>query len=722
MDIHASKQEREGIVPKQVLTRRRSWTARIAVLAVVFSIVAVALPASAHSVAISTAVSCPSNTPNAGFTDIGAFGADVQLAINCLAAFDITQGTTATTYSPNGTVLRWQMALFLVRQAADHGIVIPAPTSQGFTDIAGLPQATQDAINQIAQLGISKGTTTTTFSPNDVVTRWQMALFLRRLAASAGITVTDDPAHNQFGDIGAFSAEIQAAINFLADGHIALGTGGSNFSPNDPVFRWAMALFLTRVLAADGVVQPSTLVTVTPTASASQGAGTARTFQATFKNSDGTNYTGRVGVQLVEAVSGAPVYNDQVESVIIEAFTDSLTALGVATVTGVAGTDGSITFTIRHQTGAGETDEDTIPVVWQDTDLDGTYESTGNFPPNEPFGLGGLTDFVQGAQAEAPAGPFVPPVTVTETTKASDVFEATGLPCTVAAGCSYFYDSNDIFTVGGAAATLQAFEDALSVNDTLTGTYDPDVADQSTFNLTNAAATFDVTDPGTEAPNAGPSGADADVSVDAGSYAIKGTGQPGATANIRSDVDGDGLQDAGDNIIASATVDPDGNWTVTVPLVQGAANEFLATQTVSAVESAPALNVATINEAASAGATFTTTSLLVSNANTILDPGDTIRIDFSENLAGVDGSDTITVVDVDGSTATITRGLNSTWTVQAPGDILDIAITAVLPASGGTTGGINNTATVSAVGGFTDDDGEAINTTSNPAGRTFTIA
>ena len=81
-----------------------------------------------------------------------------QLAINCLKAFGITTGTTATTYSPNDVVARWQMALFLVRQAADHGIAIPAAAPQGYTDIGGLPQATQDAINQITQLGIAKGT------------------------------------------------------------------------------------------------------------------------------------------------------------------------------------------------------------------------------------------------------------------------------------------------------------------------------------------------------------------------------------------------------------------------------------------------------------------------------------------------------------------------------------------------------------------------------------
>lgn len=690
-------------MPKQVLTRRRSWTARIAVLAVVLSIFAVALPASAHSVAISTAVSCPSSTPNAGFTDIGAFGADVQLAINCLKAFGITTGTTATTYSPNDTVARWQMALFLVRQARAHGITVPAAASQGYTDISGLPQATQDAINQVTQLGISKGTTSSTFSPNDGVTRWQMALFLHRLAVRAGITVTDDPAHNQFTDISAYTAEIQAAINFLADGHIALGVGGSIYDGNSFVTRWQMALFLTRVLAADGIVQPSSLVAVTPTASASQGVGTARTYVATFKNSDGSAYTGRVGIQLVEASdAGAPIYNDVADFVNIESVSDALTISGTGeTATGVAGSDGSVTFTIRH---AG-TGEDTIPVVWEDLDLDGTYETSGNVAPTEPFGLGGETDFAAGAAAEAPAGAMV--VTVTKTTKASDVFEGTGAPC-LAPPCSFFYDSGDIFTVGGAAASLQAFEDALSIGDTLTGTYDPDTADQSTFNLTDNSATVTVTDPA------------AATTVDAASYAIKGTADPGATIRIRQDVDGDGALDPGENVIATGTADADGNWTVSAPLAQGVANEFLASQIPSgSVTESAVVDVPTITEGASAGATFTSSvgaNVAPSVAGT-LSPNDTITITFSENLSGVGSGDTITVLDIDNSTGTITNGTNATFAVA--GNVLTVTITGVVPTVGG-TGGIQTQATVTAVGGFTDDDGEAINVTSNAAGRTFT--
>ena len=691
-----SNQEREGLVPKQVLTSKRSWIARIAVLAVAFSLVAVALPASAHSVPIDTAVSCPSSTPSAGFTDISAFDATTQLAINCLAAFDITQGTTATTYSPNDTVKRWQMALFLIRQAADHGLVVPAPVNQGFTDIGTLPQATQDAINQIAQLGISKGTTTTTFSPNDDVARWQMALFLSRLAKAAGVTVVDDPLHNQFGDIGAFSAETQAAINFLADGHIALGTGTSNFSPNEAVFRWSMALFLTRVLAADGIIQPGSRVSVSPTTQADLALGLARTYVATFKNVDGSAYTGSFGVQLVEASSGLPVYNDVADFVMIEASTDTPVGIGTATITGTAGTDGIVTFTIRN---FGATGEDTIPVAWIDSDNDGTYETAGNVSPTEPFGLGGVANFVAGAPAEGANGTLVANL-VASTIKASDSFVVGtgGLSCP-AGPCTLFYDAtNDIFSVDGVAATLADFEAALSAGDTVSGTYASNPDNQSTFNLTDAIAALTVTDPA------------APTSVDAASYAIKGTADPGAAVRIHQDLNNNGLIDAGEGIVATGTATEDGAWTVTTPLTQNAANNFVATQIpVGGVASLP-VDVPTITEAVSAGATLTSTTGANGGVAGVLDPGDTITIVFSENLSGVGGNDTISLADSDGTTVTLTNGTNATFT-NAVANTLVVTITAAVPGTGGTTGGIQPIATVTAVTGFTDDDGEAINVT-----------
>jgi hypothetical protein len=110
-----------------------------------------------------------------GFTDIGALPVSTQVAINQVKQFAITSGTTATTFSPNDVVTRWQMALFLVRFVYAFGAGIPDGSAQGFTDIGSLSAEAQTAINQAKQLGITSGTSATTYSPNAPVTREQMA-------------------------------------------------------------------------------------------------------------------------------------------------------------------------------------------------------------------------------------------------------------------------------------------------------------------------------------------------------------------------------------------------------------------------------------------------------------------------------------------------------------------------------------------------------------------
>jgi len=687
-------------VPKQVLTRRRSWTARIVVLAVAFSLIAVALPASAHSIAIDTTVSCPSTTPSAGFTDISAFGTDVQLAINCLAAFDITLGTTATTYSPNDVVLRWQMALFLVRQAAVHGIAVPAPLPQGYTDIATLPLATQDAINQVTQLGISKGTSTTTFSPNDGVTRWQMALFLRRLAGLVGITVTDDPAHNQFTDIGAYSAEIQAAINFLADAHIALGTGGSLFSGNEFVTRWQMALFLTRVLAADGIAQPQVLVTVTPTDDVTLATGNARAYTATFKNPDGTPYTGAVGLALFEEVGGVVQYDFvPPPTATFESVSDGLIITGT-TAEGFPGTDGIVTFLVRDIADVTET---IVPVAYEDINNDNDPEITGNNPPAEAYGVGGAVTFTAGPLAECIGGAFTDDVSAVD--KPNDRFE------TLVGTCSINYDSNDILLIGGVATDLATFEAALNVGDTVTGTYEPATGDQSTIDISN-----DV-DPALTITNPA-----APVTVDALTYTITGTGIVGYTVRIYNDVDNDGVVDG--PVAATTIVAADGTWSATVNLTQNAANNFLAAQRSTPTGTDGALvDVPTITEGASSAPTLLSTvgANVAPSAVGTLSPNDTITITFSEAVADT-GANSLTVLDVDGTTATLTCGSNVTCVLSADGLTLTVTITNVLVTSGGTTGGINTQADITSITGYTAvDDGAAINVAGSGGGRTFTF-
>jgi hypothetical protein len=701
-------------VPKSVLTRKRSWIARFAVLAVVFSLLAVALPASAHSVAIDTSTPCPAGTPSAGFTDIGGFDATTQLAINCLFAFGITVGTSATTYSPNDTTTRWQMALFLVRQAADHGLTIPTAVPQGYTDILTLPQSTQDAINQITQLGISKGTSTTTFSPFDGVSRWQMALFIYRLGVAAGVTFTNDSAHNEFTDIGGTLAEAQTAINALADAHVALGTGGSAFSPNLLLVRWQMALFLTRLLAADGIAAPVGLrVTVTPTETVTLGSGTARTFSATFKNTDGTPYTGAVGV-LLRIVSsagvvdwdGAPTLGTTCpDDTTFEAPTDGLIA-GLpgptcgASIEGFPGSDGVISFSVRHD-GSGA--ERVVAVAWQDLDNDNLPEISGNNPPSEPYGVSGQTAFLSPAAECAAGAAFVGTVTVVD--KAGDRFESGAVPCSV------FYDSNDLFRIEGVATTLDGFEAALNVGDVVGGTYDPDTADQSTLDITtDNDPALTITDPA------------AATTVDANTYSIKGTAVAGYTVAIYVDSVDDGVKTAGESKLGETTAAADGTWTIVVPLTQGAVNDFVATQrsAPAASDTGTGVQVPLITESAAAAPLITATNGTNGGVAAILDAGDTLVIDFNETMQTPTATDVVTLLDSGGTRVTLTCGSNGTTCALTDSDTITVTAGTPTVVTVGDNGLLNWTAggtQIESMSGYTGTDGNAVNVTGSGAGR-----
>ncbi len=109
--------------------------------------------------------------PSAGFTDTA--GHTFEDDINRVAAAGITLGTTPTTYEPDRAVTRGQMAAFLSR-----ALNLPPAPSAGFTDTAG--HTFEDEINRVAAAGITLGTTPTTYEPDEIVNRGQMASFLAR--------------------------------------------------------------------------------------------------------------------------------------------------------------------------------------------------------------------------------------------------------------------------------------------------------------------------------------------------------------------------------------------------------------------------------------------------------------------------------------------------------------------------------------------------------------
>ena len=105
------------------------------------------------------------------FTDDN--GSLFQTDINRLAKWGITGGCGPGAFCPDAPVTREQMAAFLVR-----ALELPASSTDFFADDEGSPFEAD--INAVAQAGITKGCSTTSFCSSQNVTRAQMASFLVR--------------------------------------------------------------------------------------------------------------------------------------------------------------------------------------------------------------------------------------------------------------------------------------------------------------------------------------------------------------------------------------------------------------------------------------------------------------------------------------------------------------------------------------------------------------
>jgi len=114
------------------------------------------------------------------FTDVPCPGGANVDWINEMKAEHITGGCTATTYCPNDSVSRSQMAVFLLKSEHGGGYAPPVCTTTFFTDVPCPGGSNVNWINQIKNEGITGGCTATTYCPTETVSRGQMAVFLSK--------------------------------------------------------------------------------------------------------------------------------------------------------------------------------------------------------------------------------------------------------------------------------------------------------------------------------------------------------------------------------------------------------------------------------------------------------------------------------------------------------------------------------------------------------------
>ena len=103
-------------------------------------------------------------------------------AVSWMANSGITTGTTPTTFAPDDTLRRAQVAAFLHRLKGE-----PSAPPHSFSDVVAGWQ--QDPVSWMADTGITTGTTPTTFAPEDTLTRAQLLTFLYRYSGEPAVTV-----------------------------------------------------------------------------------------------------------------------------------------------------------------------------------------------------------------------------------------------------------------------------------------------------------------------------------------------------------------------------------------------------------------------------------------------------------------------------------------------------------------------------------------------------
>ncbi len=168
------------------------------------------------------------------FADVkpGAFYFD---AVQWAVKNGITNGTGKNTFSPNDVCSRYQIVMFLWRAAGRP----EAKAAVSFADVKP-GDIFYEAVQWAVERGITKGTSSTSFSPFAPCTRGQIVTFLYRSAGSPKVSGACD-----FSDVSAGSFCHDAVIWASSEG-ITKGTSAGRFSPNEGCTRAQVVTFLYR--------------------------------------------------------------------------------------------------------------------------------------------------------------------------------------------------------------------------------------------------------------------------------------------------------------------------------------------------------------------------------------------------------------------------------------------------------------------------------------------
>ena len=183
------------------------------------------------------------------FKDVQNSGSYYFEPVYWAARHNLTGGVSDDIYGVGKNLTRAQMITFLWRAAGKPTVA----TSSSFTDI---PDGAyyEDAVNWAAAEGITTGTTDTTFSPNQALTRAQAVTFLYN-AYGNGEKYTATKS-SDFTDVSE-NAYYFDAVNWAVKNGITAGKSATKFCPDDICVREQGVTFLFRTVS-DGMPYENT--------------------------------------------------------------------------------------------------------------------------------------------------------------------------------------------------------------------------------------------------------------------------------------------------------------------------------------------------------------------------------------------------------------------------------------------------------------------------------
>lgn len=186
-----------------------------------------------------------SSCPSRNFTDV-AVNTVYHEGIDFMVENGYMNGVSATSFGPKTNMNRGMLVTILYRMAGEPAVSGSCP----FTDVKTTDYF-YDPVRWALENKITEGVSATSFDPNGLLTREQIAAFLYRYAEFAGYDTAKSASLSQYQDANQVSSWAQEAMEWAVGSGIINGVSATELKPGNNATREQIAVMVWRLVTAN---------------------------------------------------------------------------------------------------------------------------------------------------------------------------------------------------------------------------------------------------------------------------------------------------------------------------------------------------------------------------------------------------------------------------------------------------------------------------------------